>query len=94
MAMNKEEAEARYAEAQEKATAANEELLAARRELDGFLAEEEAQRAAIFLGFEEGDEVGIQAAKAIAQRRREQKAVLKERADVGAGPSGEIGGVS
>lgn len=91
MAMNKQEAEARYAEAQEKATAANEELLAARQDLDGFLAEEEAQRHAVYLGYEEGDEEGVRAAKAVIQRRRAEKEAIRARALDSDGP---IGGVS
>lgn len=91
MAMNKEEAEARYTEAQEKAQAANAELREAVQELDRFLAEEEAQRHAVYLGYEEGDEEGIRAAKAITERRRAEKEALKARA---LDSDGVIGGVS
>lgn len=95
MAKNKEQAEARYAEAQEKARAAREELRDARRELDKFLVEEEAERHAVYLGFEKGDEAGVQAAKTIIRQRRAFKEQIKAQArEEVLASDGPIGGLS
>ncbi len=89
MAQSKEEAQANYEQAREAAEQAQNTLRVARSELDEFLREEEAARQAVYLGYEDGDEEGIRAAKAIMTRRRESKAVLKAEA-----ADGPIGGVS
>ena len=86
----KEEARQRFDEARAAYDAAHEELREARYALDGHLMEEEARRAAVYLGFEEGDEAGVRAARQLAERRREHKQAMA------GNPSGdgEIGGLS
>ena len=89
MAKTKQEAQKNYDQALEAAEQAQNALIVARSELDEFLREEEAEKQAVFLGYEQGDPEGIRAAKAIMERRTETKAAAKaEPAD------GPIGGVS
>jgi hypothetical protein len=89
MAQSKEKAQENYEQAREAAEQAQNALRVARTELDEFLREEEAERQAVYLGYEPGDEEGIRAAKAIMERRRETKAAVKAEA-----ADGPIGGVS
>jgi hypothetical protein len=91
--MSKEAAQERYDEAyaryQEVTQEAHDELVAAREELEEYLREEEARNAAVFL-FGEGadeDESKVEAAKAIAERRRVVKQANIQMTD------GPIGGV-
>lgn len=75
--MSKEDAQNAYDAAQERYDAAFEDLKAARADLDEYLREEEARNHAVFLGFEEGDEKGVEMARDLAIRRREQKEAIK-----------------
>lgn len=91
MAESKQEAQENYEQAKEAAEQAQNTLRVARSELDEFLREEEAARQAVYLGYEEGEEEGIRAAKAVMARRRETKAAAKDESSEADGP---IGGVS
>ena len=91
---SKEEAQAAYDAALERFEAARDDLAARREELDGYLREEEARRAAVFMGFEEGDEAGVRAALHLSERRREAKRRAHADAEEAGGDfDGPVGGV-
>lgn len=90
--MSKEEAQKTYDDAFQRHQSAYADLEAARINLDEYLREEEAARHAVFLGFEEGDPDGIEMAKNLATRRREQKEAVKMAASE-ADIDGPVGGV-
>lgn len=92
--MDKEQAQKELDKAQKDADDAAATLLEKRQALDEILQEEEAERRAVYLGFEEGDEDGIRAAKALANRRREEKATLATLDFEDSSQDGPIGGVS
>ena len=95
MAQSKQEALENYEQTKEAFEQAQNALRVARTELDEFLREEEAERQAVYLGYEPGDEEGIRAAKMIMERRREARAAAKADAESFARESdGPIGGVS
>jgi len=93
MAQSKQEAQENYERALEAAEQAQNALIVARGELDAFLREEEAERQAVFLGYNEGDPEGVRAAKAIMERRREAKEALRA-SESASEADGPIGGVS
>lgn len=91
---SKDEAQQNYEEAQARYRAAYDELLEARKALDGHLMREEAERRAVFMSFNpavhpqgEDREVGVNEALEQIEARRRQKAAAQP-------ADGPIGGVA
>ncbi len=72
--MSKEDALSRVREAQAQRDAMDDQLKAAVADYESYVAEEEAYNRAIFLGYEPGDQSGIEEAKRLAQESRDARA--------------------
>ncbi len=87
--MSKEDALSRVREAQAQRNAADEQLKAAVEDYEEYVQEEEAYNRAIFLGYEPGDEEGIERAKELAQESRQAR-MEANNDDGSTGPTGGI----
>ncbi len=73
----KQEAQAAYDAAQERYEAAYKDVAEKREELDGCLFEEAVRNNALFLGYEEGDEEGIEESRAIMLGNRAARRAMR-----------------
>ena len=91
---SREQAQQEYDEAKQRYEDAYDELAQAREALEVFLKEDEARNRAVYeFGVEEPEDHHIEAAKAMIERRENEKALLAERAADGP-VDGPMGGLS